>query len=142
MKHQQGFTLIELMIVVTIIGILAALALPAYQDYAKRARVSEGLTLASGAKAAMSEYHATYNQFPTSNDQAGLESANKITGNAVQSVEVKDGKITITFDKKVEEDATIELTPTFDPDNGGSYEWSCKDGGTLASKYRPAECRP
>ena len=67
MKKQQGFTLIELMIVVAIIGILAAIAIPAYQDYTIRAQVSEGLNLAGGAKAAVSEYTMDRGLFPTSN---------------------------------------------------------------------------
>jgi type IV pilus assembly protein PilA len=65
-KIQQGFTLIELMIVVAIIGILAAIAIPAYQDYTKRARVTEGLSLASAAKTSVTEYYASNNIFPTS----------------------------------------------------------------------------
>ena len=69
---QKGFTLIELMIVVAIIGVLAAIAIPAYQDYTIRAQVSEGLTLASGAKAAVSEYYMNHGAWPTDNAVAGL----------------------------------------------------------------------
>ena len=71
MKKQQGFTLIELMIVVAIIGILAAIAIPAYQDYTIRAQVSEGLNLSAGAKAAVAEYFMDSGNFPTTNTEAG-----------------------------------------------------------------------
>ncbi len=69
---QKGFTLIELMIVIAIIGILAAIALPAYQDYTKRSRVSEGLSLAGGAKSALTEYYASNNKWPSDNAEAGI----------------------------------------------------------------------
>ncbi len=86
MKKQQGFTLIELMIVVAIIGILAAIAIPAYQDYTIRAQVSEGLSLAGGAKAAVSEYTMDVGRYPTTNLLAGLSAANTIRGKYVTQV--------------------------------------------------------
>ena len=137
-QMQQGFTLIELMIVVAIIGILASIALPAYQDYTKRAHVTEGLSLASGAKTAVAEYYSTNAAFPTGNAGAGLATASTISGTAVNSVAVgTGGKITATFNTKVTPSATIILTPT---DNGGAIAWSCT-GGTLDAKYRPSKCR-
>ena len=80
MKKQQGFTLIELMIVVAIIGILAAIAIPAYQDYTIRAQVSEGLNLAGGAKAAVTEYTMDTGNWPTTNTLAGISAATDING--------------------------------------------------------------
>ena len=136
-QMQKGFTLIELMIVVAIIGILAAVALPAYQDYTKRTHVAEGLTLAGGAKASVTEYFSSQGKFPLNNDSAGLAAKADIKGNAVTSVEVASGKITITYNDKVTNNATLELSPTT---GAGGVQWSCK-GGSVIAKYRPSNCR-
>ena len=97
MKKQQGFTLIELMIVVAIIGILAAIAIPAYQDYTIRAQVSEGLSLSSGAKAAVAEFYQDSGNWPANNSQAGLEVSPYIQGKYTLQVAVTaGGVITLT----------------------------------------------
>jgi len=139
MKKQQGFTLIELMIVVAIIGILAAIALPAYQDYTLRAKVSEGIALAGGAKTAVSEYYISENAWPSSNASAGL-SAISGTTNVVDSVVVAgSGVITVTFGSDVTSSAamsTIVLTPGA---GSGSITWNCTS--TLSPAIVPATCR-
>ena len=139
-KIQSGFTLIELMIVVAIIGILAAIALPAYQDYTKRSHVAEGMSLASGAKAAVVSHFSTRGGWPSSNTDAGLPAAGSITGNAVSAVEVSPGgAITITYNVKVEDGKTIVFAPSATADDG-SIIWDCT-GGDISPRYRPARCR-
>lgn len=138
--QQQGFTLIELMIVVAIIGILAAVAIPSYQDYTKRAHVSEGMGLAAAAKTGVSEYYSSEGSFPTNNSQAGIASSVSITGNAVGGVAIgTGGTITVTYNGKVDNsaDRTLILRPS---PSAGSINWSCS-GGDVPSKLRPANCR-
>lgn len=137
MQKQQGFTLIELMIVVAIIGILAAVAIPAYQDYTIRARVTEGLSLASGGKTSVAEYFASNGTFPANNDAAGMALSGDISGNSVQSVNVNAGVIEVTFSGNPIANSTLFLTPTT---NNGQVTWDCT-GGDLEPKYRPSSCR-
>ena len=143
MKKQQGFTLIELMIVVAIIGILAAIAIPAYQDYTIRAQVSEGLNLAGGAKAAVTEYTQDRGAFPDSNTLAGISAATEIKGKYVASVQVgTNGVVTVKYGAGAHSlinTKTIQLAPTT---NAGSVEWACTSAsGSIANKHLPAACR-
>jgi type IV pilus assembly protein PilA len=132
---QGGFTLIELMIVVAIIGILAALAIPQYQDYTIRARVSEGLNLASAAKVGVAEYYNTQSAWPTTNASAGL--ADTISSTYVSGVAIgASGVVTVTYSAASGASGTVTLTPSV---GSGSVNWACS--GTIAAKYRPSNCR-
>lgn len=137
---QKGFTLIELMIVVAIIGILAAIAIPAYQDYTIRSQVTEGISLATGAKAAVWDFMSNRGTTPANNASAGLSAPGSISGNYVSSVTVTNGLIEVEFGNKANAKVigqTLTLSPA---DAGGSITWSCT-GGTLDGKYRPTSCR-
>jgi len=142
-KLQQGFTLIELMIVVAIIGILAAVALPAYQDYMARSQMTEAMTLASGAKAAVSEFYGNQGYWPGSNESAGLATTTDIAGKYVTSVDVSAGSGgTIVATLKSSGVAsgiagqTLTLSAITHP---GSVEWKCKS--SAQGKYLPSNCR-
>lgn len=137
MHKQQGFTLIELMIVVAIIGILAAVAIPAYQDYTIRAQVTEGLSLASGAKTAVAEYWSSNGTLPSNNSDAGMRDSTDIRGNNVQSVEFDGTNIEITFSATAISGSTLTLAPDT---QGGQIAWDCS-GGDLEDQYRPSSCR-
>ena len=145
MKRQQGFTLIELMIVVAIIGILAAIAIPAYQDYTIRAQVSEGLNLSGGAKAAVTEYFQDRGAMPTTNTMAGLADGDEIVGKYVESVAVGAlGVVTVTFDDDtldahaILDGNSLVLTPI--TENAGAVAWECTSA-TIENKHLPAACR-
>jgi type IV pilus assembly protein PilA len=145
---QKGFTLIELMIVVAIIGILAAVALPAYQDYTIRAKVTEGLSLAASAKLAVSENASNGKAFDsgwtlpattTNVTSVGINTTNGVI-TITYATNIDGGSKTITM---VPTSATVPLAGTGSASTiplGGSYEWNCT-GGTLNQKYRPAACR-
>ncbi len=136
---QKGFTLIELMIVVAIIAILAAIAIPAYQDYTIRAQVSDGLSLASGSKTAVAEYYQNRGVYPTDNSTAGVAASGSIIGNFVTGTQIAAGTITVTYGNSANAKittSTVQLVPT---DRGGSMEWDCTSG--IADRYLPTQCR-
>jgi len=140
-KVQQGFTLIELMIVIAIIGILAAIALPAYQDYTVRAKVSEGIVLADAVKTSLGEYRQTQGAWTTSAAVAGISAT--ISTKNVTSVGIGTaGHILVTFSgslNPVVAAKTIDFVGTVQGSNG-IITWTCT-AGTLDAKYRPASCR-
>ena len=142
---QKGFTLIELMIVIAIVGVLAVVALPAYQDYTARAQMSEALTLAEGQKSAVVEYYSDKGTFPTSNQEAGIAAASTITGKYVKSVGVSvdgnDAKITATMKSSgVNKDISGKTLILVGKQNAGSFDWTCKKG-SVDDKFLPSSCR-
>jgi type IV pilus assembly protein PilA len=156
MTH-KGFTLIELMIVVAIIGILAAIAIPQYQNYVARAQVSEALVLASGAKTAVAEYRNTTGEWPADNEAAGLAEAAEITGKYVLSVAVRvDSSGGSCGGDCAAVDAVFKDAPLAHAkiaggqltlngiDEGGSISWICKSSllAPNITDYLPSSCKP
>jgi type IV pilus assembly protein PilA len=164
-QMQKGFTLIELMIVVAIIGILAAIAIPAYQDYTIRSQVSEGLSLAGAAKAAVAESFSQTGNAPFNRTQAGMSAtATDTSGRYVTQVQVASGTISITFGNDANQKIrgnVLSITPYETPD--ASVAWKCGNavapnnttlmgtGGNVVAavgltniidKYMPKACRP
>ncbi|HGH6469329.1 TPA: pilin, partial [Neisseria meningitidis] len=159
---QKGFTLIELMIVIAIVGILAAVALPAYQDYTARAQVSEAILLAEGQKSAVTEYYLNHGEWPSNNSSAGVAStATDIKGKYVQSVEVKNGVVTATMaSSNVNNEIKGKKLSLWAKRQAGSVKWFCGQpvkrantatdaaitadtdtNGKIDTKHLPSTCR-
>ena len=141
-KNLQGFTLIELMIVIAILGILMAIAIPAYQDYAVRTKVSEGINLAGASKLAVAETYSATGRWPSTQASAGLPAETTITGKYVTSVDAHatPGTVVITYsaaEPKISGNTLILSAST----TAGAVQWKCKKGTGIQDKYLPAECR-
>ncbi|HGH6137017.1 TPA: pilin [Neisseria meningitidis] len=133
---QKGFTLIELMIVIAIVGILAAVALPAYQDYTARAQVSEAILLAEGQKSAVTEYYLNHGIWPANNSDAGVaSSASDIKGKYVQSVIVANGVVTAEMKSTgVNKEIKGKELSLWAKRQDGSVKWFCGQPVTRANK--------
>ena len=148
-KNMQGFTLIELMIVVAIIAILAAIAISQYQDYVIRSQVSEGSALADGTKTAVAEFYQNKGYFPAANSSAGLATNTTIKGEYVSSVDVNAGTAGVigaaysggkAHAKLKTAAGTVANGLHFSAvTNAGSIEWHCKSTG-LPQKWCPSSC--
>ncbi|HFB0387688.1 TPA: pilin, partial [Neisseria gonorrhoeae] len=156
---QKGFTLIELMIVIAIVGILAAVALPAYQDYTARAQVSEAILLAEGQKSAVTEYYLNHGKWPEDNTSAGVASSAEIKGKYVQKVEVAKGVVTATMKSDgVNKEIKGKKLSLWAKREDGSVKWFCgqpvkrngdnddvnadgTDNEKIDTKHLPSTCR-
>ncbi|HGG7839404.1 TPA: pilin [Neisseria meningitidis] len=158
---QKGFTLIELMIVIAIVGILAAVALPAYQDYTARAQVSEAILLAEGQKSAVTEYYLNHGIWPANNSSAGVATSANIKGKYVKSVEVKNGVVTATMlSSGVNKEIQGKKLSLWAKRQDGSVKWFCgqpvtrdnasaanddvtaaANGKKIDTKHLPSTCR-
>ncbi|WP_127220610.1 pilin [Neisseria meningitidis] len=158
---QKGFTLIELMIVIAIVGILAAVALPAYQDYTARAQVSEAILLAEGQKSAVTEYYLNHGEWPANNSDAGVASSTDIKGKYVKSVEVKNGVVTAEMKSSgVNKEIQGKKLSLWAKRQDGSVKWFCglpvernakatgaaitadtAANGKIDTKHLPSTCR-
>ncbi|MBH6429310.1 pilin [Neisseria meningitidis] len=134
---QKGFTLIELMIVIAIVGILAAVALPAYQDYTARAQVSEAILLAEGQKSAVTEYYLNHGTWPSNNSDAGVASSTDIKGKYVKEVKVANGVITATMlSTGVNKEIQGKKLSLWAKRQAGSVKWFCGQPVTRAAKAK------
>ncbi|MBH6135711.1 pilin [Neisseria meningitidis] len=136
---QKGFTLIELMIVIAIVGILAAVALPAYQDYTARAQVSEAILLAEGQKSAVTEYYLNHGTWPSNNSDAGVATSTDIKGKYVEKVEVAKGVITATMlSSGVNKEIQGKKLSLWAKRQDGSVKWFCGQPVTRAANAKAA----
>ena len=140
-SEQQGFTLVELMIVVAIIGTLSALAIPAYQSYLIRAQISEGLNLVGPLKNAVTDYHEQNGVYPADNVAAAIAPPASYSGNYVAAMSIAGAVISIQYGNDANAiitGRTITLTAS---SNSGSMTWVCASGGAISTNYMPSVCR-
>ena len=140
-RKNSGFTLIELMIVVAIIGILAAIAIPVYQRYTIRTQVSEGLNLSSTARVAVTDFYMNTGGWPSDNTAAGLAIPTEIAGDFTAQVAVVDNVINVQYGNKAHSEISGQTITLTGFDNDGSVDWSCASAGGIQDENMPAACR-
>lgn len=140
-KIESGFTLIELMIVVAIIGILATLAMSAFQSYSVRAQISEGLSLASPVKSAIAEFNNDRGAFPSNNTQAALQSPGNYAGKYVSQISVTGAVVSIQYGNDASSQIAGETVTLTAQNVGGALVWDCASGGVIPTTYLPGVCR-
>ena len=138
---QQGLTLIELMIVVAIIGILASIAIPAYQRYMIRAQIIEGLGLSGPFKPAVAEFYNNNGAFPTDNADAGLAAPGDYAGKYVSSITLNGPAVSIQYGNSANAQINGRIVTLTAIDNVGSVGWDCSSGGAILDEYMPPACR-
>lgn len=139
-NSQRGFTLIELMIVVAIIGILASVAVPAYQRYVVRAQVSEGLHMTGPLQIAVAEYNMDTGDYPTDNTDAALLAPGSYKGKYVDSISVAGPVISVRYGGDANAQISGETITVTAIRNGGTVSWSCASGGVIPDLYLPSVC--
>jgi type IV pilus assembly protein PilA len=138
---QKGFSLVEVLIVIAVIGLLTSLAIPAYQSYLVRAQVAEGLALAAPLKNAIATFYNNNGAFPADNIDASVEAAADYSGKYVDSISVTGAAVEIRYGNDASamiNGQTVRLAATI---HDGSVEWSCTSGGFIQEYYLPAACR-
>ena len=138
---QQGFTLIEMMLVVAIIGILTAIAIPAYQRYTIRAQVAEGLSLSGPFKPAIADFYNNNGAFPPDNDAAGLFAPGDYAGKYVSSITVNGAVVSIQYGNSANAQISGRIITLTAIDNLGSVGWDCSSGGAIPDDFVPPTCR-
>ena len=140
-KQQEGFTLIELMIVVAIIGILASIAMSAYRNYTIRTQIAEGLALSVPFKVAVAEYHNRTGAYPANNTDAILGPPSTYIGSYVDSISVTGAVISIQYGNNANALISGETVTITAQSNPGSMDWDCASGGVISETYLPSSCR-